>query len=164
MSDTDVVLLAEDEKTDAYFVEWAFKKAEIPHRLCHVADGQEAIDYLAGNGRYADRRQHPLPGLLLLDLKMPRLDGFAVLTWLRERPEWAWLPVVVLSSSQFPADIARARSLGAVDYKVKPANPQNLVELARGFADRWLQPGERTQPTDSPPHPLTQSPPEPTQP
>lgn len=138
MSDLAVVLLAEDEQTDAYFVEWAFKKSGIPHRLSHVLDGQEAIDYLDGQGRYADRQQHPLPRLVLLDLKMPRLDGFAVLSWIRERPAWGWLPVVVLSSSQFPADIERARELGAADYAVKPANPQNLIELIRSFDARWL--------------------------
>jgi CheY-like chemotaxis protein len=134
-----IILLAEDEKTDAYFIEWAFRTAELPHRICHVQDGQEAIDYLSGTEIYGDRGLYPLPDLLLLDLKMPRLDGFAVMTWLRERPEWSALPVVVLSSSQFPADIRRARELGAADYNVKPGNPQKLVEFVRHLDGRWLR-------------------------
>jgi len=143
MDEKRIILLAEDEKTDAYFVQWAFRTAELPHHICCVQDGQEAIDYLSGEGVYGNRAEYPVPDLLLLDLKMPRLDGFAVLTWLRRRPNFAALPVVVLSSSQFPADVQRACGLGAADYHVKPGNPQKLVELARHLHERWLKPGPK---------------------
>ena len=139
ISEAGVVLLAEDEKSDVYFLEWAFKKAASPHRLCHVADGQEAIDYLSGVGIYADRTQFPVPDLFLLDLKMPRMDCFDVLRWLRHHPEWFELPVVVLSSSDYPADIRLARELGAVDYQVKPSDPQGLVHLIANLDAQWLQ-------------------------
>jgi CheY-like chemotaxis protein len=143
MIEKALILLAEDEQTDAYFVQWACKKAGLPHKIIHVVDGQDAIDYLSGESIYADRTKHPFPNLLLLDLKMPRLTGFDVLDWLQHQPGIQDLPVVVLSSSDYPADIEQARKLGATEYKIKPGNPQLLVELLEEFDTRWLRPSSR---------------------
>jgi CheY-like chemotaxis protein len=143
MIDQALILLAEDEQTDAYFIQWACKKAGLPHRIVHVLDGQDAVDYLSGEGAYVDRVQHPFPDLLLLDLKMPRLTGFDVLAWLKQQPDTPDFPVVVLSSSDYPADIEQARKLGATEYKIKPGNPQLLVELLLDLDCRWLRPPSR---------------------
>jgi CheY-like chemotaxis protein len=106
--------------------------------MMHVADGQEAIDYLRGDADYADRARYPFPGLLLLDLKMPKVDGFDVLSWLKTRPDLETLAVVVLSSSSREDDIERARELGADDYRVKPADFEDLLALAQDVASKWL--------------------------
>jgi CheY-like chemotaxis protein len=140
MIEKALILLAEDEQTDAYFIQWANKKAGLPHEIFHVADGQEAIDYLRGTPPYDDRTRHPFPHLLLLDLKMPRLTGFDVLSWLKQDSDFPELPVVVLSSSNYPADIDQARKLGATDYKIKPGNPQLLVEMLQELDQRWFRP------------------------
>jgi CheY-like chemotaxis protein len=146
MSKKAVILLAEDEETDAYFVDMAFKKAGLPHSISHVFDGQQVIEYLTGEGRFADRANHPMPNLLLLDLKMPRVNGFDVLTWLREQADLKNLPVVVLTSSDYPADIEQARKLGAADYRLKPSSPQQLVQFALDLDANWLKARPKTQP------------------
>ncbi|HEX3716609.1 MAG TPA: response regulator [Verrucomicrobiae bacterium] len=150
MSKKAVILLAEDEETDAYFVDMAFKKAGLPHSISHVFDGQQVIEYLNGEGRFADRANHPMPNLLLLDLKMPRLNGFDVLTWLREQADFKNLPVVILTSSDYPADIEQARKLGAADYRLKPSSPQQLVQFALDLDANWLKTRPKTQPPPPP--------------
>ncbi|HZE97408.1 MAG TPA: response regulator [Planctomycetota bacterium] len=134
------VLAAEDEESDAVILARVFLRAQVPNPLIVVRDGQDAIDYLGGVGAYADRSAHPLPALLLLDLKMPRVSGFEVLTWLSSRPELKELPAVVLSSSTHQSDIDRALQLGARGYHIKPQALDRFVELAKGLRSRWLQP------------------------
>jgi CheY-like chemotaxis protein len=135
MSDVPIksgpVLAAEDEESDAVLLQLAFGKAGSPQNLVIVRDGQEAIDYLSGEGLYADRALHPLPSLFLLDLKMPRMTGFDVLAWLKENPQFKDLPVIVLSSSSHESDMRRARQLGAWDYHVKPHSLTQFVQLIR---------------------------------
>src|SRR5258706_12776145 len=114
------ILLAEDDENDVFFLRRALARSGLGNPLIAVRDGQEAVDYLAGIGPYADRASHPLPGLIFLDLKMPRMNGFEVLLWLSSRPEFGELPVVVLTSSAQDSDIRKARELGADDYQVKP--------------------------------------------
>src|SRR3974377_337714 len=98
MLDKVPILLAEDDKNDAFLMQRAFDDAGFRNPLFLVQNGQEVVDYLDGAGRFSARTQYPIPGLLLLDLKMPLMDGFDVLAWLRERPEFESLPVVVLTS------------------------------------------------------------------
>jgi CheY-like chemotaxis protein len=132
------ILAAEDEEADRIILEPAFQRAQLLHPLVIVRDGQEAVDYLSGKGRYADRAAHPLPVLLLLDLKMPRMNGFDVLTWLATQAAFKEIPAVVLSSSADESDVNKARQLGAREYFVKPHSLGDLMKIAHQMQARWL--------------------------
>ena len=135
------VLLAEDEEDDVFLMKRAFSVVELSNPLVTVPDGQEAIWYLAGEGNYADRSRHPEPCLLLLDLKMPKVNGFEVLEWLQGQPQLRDnLPVIVLSSSDQEVDVRRAFELGAHDYYVKAASFERLRELVEKIKRSWLEP------------------------
>src|SRR5688572_4493429 len=116
MSALPLILAAEDEETDGFILRLAFEQAGIRNPLTILRDGHQVVDYLSGVPPYDDRARHPLPAVLTLDLKMPRMNGFDVLAWLRTRPEFQELPAVVISSSSDAADIKRAVELGARDY------------------------------------------------
>ena len=133
------VLIAEDDPGDVFLLQRAFNVSGMQAALHFVRDGQEVIDYLGGQAAYADRNAHPLPDLLLLDLKMPRLDGFDVLSWLRKQPGLRRLLVTILTSSDQPEDINRAYDLGANSYLVKPHGPQELSELVQRLQKYWLE-------------------------
>jgi CheY-like chemotaxis protein len=133
------ILIAEDQETDAYLMKWAFKKVGLEHNFAHVIDGQQTVDYLSGTAPYSDRDKFPFPDLLLLDLKMPRLTGFDVLSWLKANPSLNRFPVVVLTSSDLPADIQKAQELGAADYRVKPSGLDGMVRLALEIDQKWLK-------------------------
>jgi CheY-like chemotaxis protein len=132
------ILLAEDDENDIFLMGRAFDRAGIPNPLLVVRNGQEAVDYLAGTGNYVQREKYPMPGLLLLDLKMPWMDGFDVLKWLRSQPQFDTLPVVVLTSSKLQADIDKSRQLGVYDYRVKPHAFEDLVRLLDDVRKCWL--------------------------
>ncbi len=136
---TKKVLIAEDDPGDVFLLQRAFNVSGVPATLHFVRDGQEAIDYLGGQAAYADRDAHPLPDLLLLDLKMPRLNGFDVLSWLRQQPGLRRLLVTVLTSSDHPEDINRAYDLGANSYLVKPHGSQELSDLVLRVQRYWLE-------------------------
>ena len=131
------ILAAEDEETDRFILNLAFERAKLPGALVTVNDGGECVDYLSGIGSFADRTLHPLPALLLLDLKMPRMHGFEVLEWLATRPEFRDLPVIVLSSSSDESDIQKARQLGARDYFVKPHSLDEMVKILQRITERF---------------------------
>jgi CheY-like chemotaxis protein len=131
------ILLVEDDPNDVWLVKHAFQSAGISNPLRIVNDGQEAIDYLKGNGAYSDRGAFPLPKLVLLDLKMPRLNGFDVIGWMRRHYPWKLTPIIILSSSALPQDVNRAYELGANAYMVKPADYRALERLFRTIADFW---------------------------
>ena len=132
------ILLAEDDENDIFLMGRAFDRAAVPNPLIVVRNGQEAIDYLAGTGEYGQRDKHPLPGLMLLDLKMPWMDGFDVLKWLRTQPQFNTLPVVVLTSSKLQADVDKSRQFGVYDYRVKPHTFEDLVRLIDDVRKCWL--------------------------
>ena len=113
-------------------------KTGIRNPLQTVKDGKEAKDYLAGNPPFDERRRHPLPGLVLLDLNLPYWSGFEVLEWIRGQPELRRLPVLVYTSSSRPDDIARAYDSGANGYLVKPSALADLTALALALRDFWL--------------------------
>lgn len=111
-----------------------------------VSHGDEALDYLAGGGEFANREKHPFPALMLLDLQLPRRSGHEVLEWLRaQTEEMRRLPVVVLTSSREPRDINRAYELGANSYLVKPVAFEALLELVRELEHYWLTLAERPE-------------------
>ena len=134
------ILLAEDDPNDAFLFACAVKHAGVPNPCVVMRDGQQTIDFLELLSSCPDRWQHPLPAVLLLDLKMPRLSGFDVLAWLQTRADLQSMPVVVLSSSPQAPDMLKSRELGAVDYQVKPSRLEDLVALIQQLRARWLQP------------------------
>lgn len=139
MPDESVILLAEDREDDILLIRRSFAKAFITNPLQVVKDGDELIAYLEGEGKFANRDEYPLPDLLLLDLKMPRRDGFEVLRWLREHPSLRGLPVVVLTSSDNMRDVNLAYQLGANSFLVKPMDFQNFVEMSRFINGFWMR-------------------------
>ncbi len=127
------ILHVEDEPADALFVRRAVAK-KFPHwKLLETHDGQQAIEYLSGAGGFSDRSQFPLPDLLLLDLKLPVVDGFEVLSWARSKNGFKTLPIVILSGSGLPEDRTRAQALGATDYFVKTPLYEDVVEFLGQF-------------------------------
>ncbi len=139
MLQNQFILLAEDDPNDVLLIQRAFQKAGMKDILKVVRDGEQAIDYLAGRGVFANRERYPFPFLLLLDLKMPATDGFEVLQWLRGEPEMRRLLVVVLTSSNLQADVDRAYELGANSYLVKPVEFDEMVNLIRRFEAYWTE-------------------------
>lgn len=133
------VLLVEDNDDDIFFMRRAFHNASISNPMQVVQDGQCAIDYLAGRGNYANRREYPLPGLVLLDIKLPLRTGFEVLHWIRSDVVLKGLIVVVLTSSAETIDIDAAYRLGANSYLVKPPSSSALVDLTRNLKLYWLE-------------------------
>jgi len=124
----------------------AFKKAGLSHSLHVASHGDEALDYLAGGGDFADRARYPFPALMLLDLQLPRRSGHEVLEWLRaQAEELRRLPVVVFTSSREPRDINRAYELGANSYLVKPVSFDALLDLVRALEHYWLALTERPE-------------------
>ena len=132
------ILLAEDDDNDVFFLERAFKQAQIANPLFRAKDGEDAVAYLRGDGAYTDRDRYPLPHLVLLDLKMPRKNGFEVIQWVRQQPGLKRLPLVVLTSSKEDPDINRAYEMGANTYLVKPVKFEGLVEMMKALNLYWL--------------------------
>ncbi len=125
------ILYADDDPNDVLMFKMALKRATLPYTLATVEDGQQAMEWLTGKGAYADRQQFPLPELLILDLKMPKMNGFEVLEWVRSQTGLKTLPVIILSSSDDPGDVKRAYSLGATTYFVKTATFQEVTHYLR---------------------------------
>jgi CheY-like chemotaxis protein len=132
------ILYVEDEKNDIFFMQHALAQAGVPNPLVTATDGQAAIDYLSGQDKYADRNQYPMPGLVLLDLKMPKQLGLEVLKWIRHHPGCHTLPVVIFTSSSRELDIQQSYTLGANAYVVKPAMLGELQEAVKTIRDFWL--------------------------
>jgi len=140
MSTTDrAILLVEDNDDDVFLMKRALKSAHIANPMQVVEDGQQAIDYLSGIGKFADRSLYPMPALVFLDLKLPLKSGLEVLKWIREQSELENIVVLVLTSSREPSDLKRAYSLGANSYLVKPPTADQLLDLAKAFKWYWLE-------------------------
>jgi CheY-like chemotaxis protein len=138
MPETKVILLAEDREDDIIMVRRSFERAHIFNPLHVVRDGDEAIQYLAGIGKYSVRVEYPLPSLMLMDLKMPCTDGFEVLKWIRSQRSLSALPVVVLTCSEEMRDVNRAYELGANSFLIKPMDFDNSPSLGQMIKDYWL--------------------------
>lgn len=113
------ILIAEDSESDRMLIELGFERARFPFSVQFARDGICASEYLDGLGRYANRAKFPLPIILLTDLKMPRMDGFELLEWVRNHPTWHKLPVIVVTGSDQSEDWRHAMQLGANSYVVK---------------------------------------------
>jgi CheY-like chemotaxis protein len=129
MKENQLVLVVEDTENDYELLQIAIRKANVSARIQLARDGAEAIKYLRGDGVFANRELYPFPGVLFLDLKMPKLNGFDVLQWLKEHKECKVVPVMVLTSSAMEKDVARAYELGANCYMVKPGDFESLIRL-----------------------------------
>lgn len=138
MSDQALFLLVDDNENDILLVRRAFAKAKVLNALQVVRTGDEAIAYLAGKGKFANRAEYPLPALLLLDLKMPGLDGFDVLRWIRQEPTLRTLRVVVLTASDDMRDVNVAYKMGANSFLIKPADLDRFVEISQALNGYWL--------------------------
>lgn len=139
MPERAVILLAEDDEDYVRIIQQAFSKANVPNPLYVVSDGEEAILYLKGEGKYSNRDEYPLPDLLLLDLKLPRYSGFEVLGWIRgQQPLLSGLRVLVLTSSDRIKDVNDAYRLGANSFLVKPYDFMDLVDFTKMIQEFWL--------------------------
>lgn len=132
-----VLLVAEDDENDALLLERALRRADSDFHLVRVADGEELVSYLQGDHPYHDRAAHPEPDLVLLDLKMPRMDGFDVLRWRRKKENGCLLPVIVFSSSTLERDVRLAYALGANSYVVKPMRSEALDGMVQALLGWW---------------------------
>jgi two-component system response regulator len=131
------ILQVEDDPNDVVLLQHAMTKAGVGNPIRVATDGQQAIDYLKGAGRFVDRARFPLPCLVLLDLKLPYVMGLNVLKWIRQQPGMA-LVVIMLTASGEDADIASAYRLGANAFLTKPSNAGRLEEMAKAIKDFWL--------------------------
>jgi CheY-like chemotaxis protein len=137
------ILLVEDKPTDVMLIRRAFERAKLANPIKVVSDGDSAVEYLAGQGPYADRKHFPIPILILLDLKLPRRSGLEVLEWLRGQDTLKRMPVVMLTSSQHDRDINAAYDIGVNSYLVKPVDFEGLTRMLQQVNLYWLMMNER---------------------
>jgi len=126
------------EQTDALFTCTAFSDKGLASAFRLVSDGRAAIEYLSGTGKYADRKEYPLPAVVLLDLNLPQVPGFDVLKWMRNRPDFLATPVVVFTSSVRQEDKVKATELGANEFVAKPSSGMRFGEVVEGLRQKWL--------------------------
>ncbi len=138
MPEQSVILLVEDRDDDVLLIRKAFQKAGLNNPFHVARDGEEAIAYLSGEGKFSNRLEFPLPWLVLLDLKMPKVDGFEVLRWIRAQPSLSRLIVLVLTSSEYMKDVDEAYKLGANSFLVKPLDFENAVQMGELIRRYWI--------------------------
>lgn len=138
MSVEALFLLIEDTENDVLLIQRAFIKAKILNPLLIVKTAEEAVAYLQGEGRYNNRSEFPLPELILLDLKLPGMDGFDFLRWIRRQQGLATMRVVVLTSSDLMRDVNLAYQLGANSFLVKPVDFERFVEISQALNGYWM--------------------------
>jgi CheY-like chemotaxis protein len=136
------ILQIEDEEAEVALLREAFTRVGILSPVRVARDGQQAIEYLAGEGRFSNRSMYPKPELVLLDLKIPKVPGLEVLSWIREQPSLNSLRVAVLSSSEDPADVESAYGLGISAYYIKPASMSERIRLAEEIKGLLLGRGD----------------------
>jgi CheY-like chemotaxis protein len=132
------ILLVEDRPEDVFLLNRALERAAFSCNLQVATNGQKIIEYLSGSGVYADRKSYPLPALVLLDIKMPRPSGHEVVQWIRTQPQFNYLPVVMLTSSNDPSDVERAYNAGANSYLVKPPLYSAFERMLPCVLEYWL--------------------------
>lgn len=133
------VLQVDDDENDIYFMRFAMERVPLTTCLRVVRSGEEALDYFRGIGKYADRNAWPIPGLVFLDLRMPRMNGLEVLKWIRAQPEYHAIIVIMLTASAHPDDIGRASRLGANAFVQKPSGMEEFVRLLESVKTFWCE-------------------------
>jgi CheY-like chemotaxis protein len=133
-----VILVVDDDADALLFLQEAFKAVGVTSRIQTANSGHEAVAYLKGEGKYANRSEYAYPNFIITDLKMPGLDGFALLKIIKQNPEFAIIPTVIMSGSQDNDDIEKAYLLGASSYHVKPSSPSELRTLVKILHDYWV--------------------------
>jgi CheY-like chemotaxis protein len=132
------ILLVEDNRMDIELTLDAFRSHHLGNTIAVVTDGEEALDYVFGRGKYGDRKANPVPDLILLDLKMPKMDGFEVLRQLKAAPGVKRIPVIILTSSNEEGDRAMSYDCGANSYLVKPVSFDGFMEVVKQIEDYWV--------------------------
>lgn len=132
------ILIVDDDPHDRVLIEKAFRAIGVTDPIHAIGGGQEAIAYMRGEGKYADRERYAYPTFITTDLKMPGTDGLAVLEYLKRHPDWSVVPTVVLTASRDRDDIKKAYMLGASSYHVKPSSLDELHRLLRVLHDYWM--------------------------
>jgi len=131
------ILLVDDDENDVLLTRMAFEKNNIHNPVQWAKDGEEAVAYLNGTGDYSNRQLHPFPELLILDLKMPRMTGLELLTWIRDHPKYKVIPTIIMTSSKLEDDIKKAYSLGANTYMIKPPSLDQLAKMVKAAHEYW---------------------------
>ena len=134
----EIILLVEDSSSDAALVTRAFERTGVENPIRRVKDGEEALGYLTGAGAFADRKEHPLPAVILLDLNLPRFNGYQLMIWLRMQPELKRIPVVVLTESHDTDSINRAYDADANSYLVKSGDGEEIARLVEMVRQYWM--------------------------
>ena len=138
MNNTAHILLVEDNRMDVELTLDAFKEARLLNTIHVTATGLEALDYMFGRGQYADRSRFPLPNLILLDLKLPGIDGFEVLRQIKSTPILRRVPVIILTSSKEEGDLALTYEIGANSYIVKPVSFDGFLGVIKQIEGYWI--------------------------
>jgi len=133
------ILMADDDADDCLLVRDAFIESRLASELRFVHDGEELLDYLHSRGRYSVRSLAPRPGIILLDLNMPRKDGREALEEIKSDPDTCGIPIVVLTTSKEEIDIVRSYNLGASSFIIKPVTFNGLVEVVKSFGKYWFE-------------------------
>lgn len=132
-----VLLIIEDSEDDIFFIERIFRQLRARCELRFARDGIEAVEYLSGKGRFKDRTEYPMPSIILMDLKMPRRNGFEVLEWMQTQPEISLIPTIVVTSSTLQEDVTKAYRLGANAVMNKPVDKDSLLQMLKSFHVYW---------------------------
>lgn len=132
------ILLVDDNPMDVILTLDAFNEAKLNNNINVARDGEEALEYIFGKGQFADRTKFPMPSLILLDLKMPGIDGFEVLRQIKNTEKLKRIPVIILTSSKEEGDLALSYDIGANSYLVKPVNFNGFIEVVKKIDDYWF--------------------------
>ena len=138
MTKSASILLVEDNSMDVELILDAFREARLTNKIQVARNGKQALEHLFGEGKYADRTQYPLPDIVLLDLKMPGIDGHQVLRKLKTAEKLKRLPVIILTSSRDEGDRAMSYDNGANSYLVKPVSFDEFLNVVKQVCDYWL--------------------------
>ena len=133
------ILIADDDADDRMLIEDAFEESRLSNPLSFVEDGEELLEFLRGEGRYTERKGEPLPGLIVLDLNMPKMDGRTALEHLKKDEHLRRIPVIVLTTSQAEEDILKTYGLGVSSFISKPVTFEGLVDVVQTIGKYWIQ-------------------------